>query len=293
MMVRLCTLILALACAVPAAAQPRDQYITVNNLRLHYLEWGDPAKPPFIMLHGIARIAHTFDHLAPKFVDRFHVFAIDMRGHGDSGWSPDAAYLVEDYVKDLEEFVRQLKLKNIMLLGNSTGGRVVQVFAGLHPELVRGLIVEDVGPERPRSIADNFAKQVQAEANGWASEEELFADLRRRNRTVADDLLRSYARYGTKRRDDGRLIWKRDPALAKGFVETELWRYVRQISCPTIYILGGDSAIVPPETQAQLRQTIKGVTLETIPGTGHYPDQEAPPAFMAIVERFLARIPPS
>jgi hypothetical protein len=44
--------------------------------------------------------------------------------------------------------------------------------------------------------------------------------LRRRNRTVADDLLRSYAHYGTKRREDGRLIWKRDPALAKGFVET-------------------------------------------------------------------------
>jgi len=290
---RSCVLVLALACAVPAAAQPRDQFITVNNIRLHYLEWGDESKPPFIMLHGIARVAHTFDHLAPKFVDRFHVFAIDMRGHGDSGWSPDAAYLVEDYVKDLEEFVRQLKLKNILLLGNSTGGRVVQVFAGLHPELVRALIVEDVGPERPRSIADNFSKQVQAEANGWASEDELFADLRRRNRTVADDLLRSYAHYGTKRREDGRLIWKRDPALAKGFVETELWRYVRQISCPTIYILGGDSAIVPPETQAQLKQTIKGVTLETIPGTGHYPDQEAPPAFNAIVERFLARIPPS
>ena len=293
MIFRSCVLVLALVYAVPAAAQPRDQFITVNNIRLHYLEWGDGSKPPFIMLHGIARVAHTFDHLAPKFVDRFHVFAIDMRGHGDSGWSPDAAYLVEDYVKDLEEFVRQLKLKNILLLGNSTGGRVVQVFAGLHPELVRALIVEDVGPERPRSIADNFSKQVQAEANGWASEDELFADLRRRNRTVADDLLRSYAHYGTKRREDGRLIWKRDPALAKGFVETELWRYVRQISCPTIYILGGDSAIVPPETQAQLKQTIKGVTLETIPGTGHYPDQEAPPAFNAIVERFLTRIPPS
>ena len=62
--------------------------------------------------------------------------------------------------------------------------------------------------------------------------------------------------------------------------------------CQCVF-LGGDSAIVPPETQAQLKQTIKGVTLETIPGTGHYPDQEAPPAFMAIVERFLARIPTS
>lgn len=290
MILRLCVVLLALGVSLPATAQPQDRFITVNNLRIHYLEWGDASKPPFIMLHGIARIAHTFDHLAPKYTDRYHVYALDMRGHGDSSWSPDAAYLVEDYVKDLEEFVRQLKLKDITLLGNSTGGRVVQVFAGLHPELTRALIVEDVGPERPRNIADNFARQVQAEANGWASEDELFADLRKRNRNVSDEMLRSYAHHGTKRREDGRLVWKRDPALAKGFVETELWRYVRRITAPTIYIIGGDSAIVPAETQAQLKQTIKGVTIETIPGTGHYPDQEAPAAFVAIVERFLAGI---
>jgi pimeloyl-ACP methyl ester carboxylesterase len=290
MMWRLCALFLALGFAAPAAAQPQDKFITVNGLRIHYLEWGDPAKPPFIMLHGIARIAHSFDHLAPRYTDRYRVLALDMRGHGDSDWSPDAAYLVEDYVKDLEAFVQQLKLKDITLLGNSTGGRVVQVFAGLHPELTRALIVEDVGPERPRSIADNFAKQVQAEANGWASEDELFADLRRRSKTIADDILRAYAHYGTKKRADGRLVWKRDPALAKGFVETELWRYVRRITSPTIYIIGGDSAIVPAETQTQLKQTIKGVKVETIPGTGHYPDQEAPDVFRGIVDRFLAGV---
>jgi pimeloyl-ACP methyl ester carboxylesterase len=218
------------------------------------------------------------------------VFAIDMRGHGDSDWSPDAAYLVEDYVKDIEAFVQQLKLKDITLLGNSTGGRVVQVFAGLHPELTKALIVEDVGPERPRNIADNFARQVQQESNGWASEDELFAELRKRSRTVSDDQLRAYAHYGIKRREDGRFIWKRDPGLAKGFIETELWRYVRQIKAPTIYIIGGDSAIVPAETQVQLKQTIKGVTIETIPGTGHYPDQEKPDVFMGIVNRFLSGI---
>jgi len=56
---RSCVLVLALACAVPAAAQPRDQFITVNNIRLHYLEWGDESKPPFIMLHGIARVSRV------------------------------------------------------------------------------------------------------------------------------------------------------------------------------------------------------------------------------------------
>ena len=113
-----------------------DKYANVNGLRLHYLDWGSPEKPAMILLHGIARHAHTFDHLAPHFARNFHVLAIDMRGHGDSDWDPEGDYLVEDHVKDLEDLVAQLRLQRITLIGNSTGGRVAQVFAGLHPNLV-------------------------------------------------------------------------------------------------------------------------------------------------------------
>lgn len=272
-------------------AQPVDRYVTVNGLRIHYLDWGNPTRPPFIMIHGIQRLAHTFDHLAPHFANDYHVIAVDMRGHGDSEWDPQGAYLVEDYVKDIEGLVQQLKLRNILMLGNSTGGRVVQVFAGLHPELMAGLIVEDVGPERPRSIADNLARQIQQDAKGWSSEDEIVAELKTRNRTVSEDLLRTYARFGTRRNADGRLVWKRDPNLTKGFVETELWQYVRWIVSPTIYVLGGRSTIVPVHTQEQLKKTIPGVQIVTMPGLGHYPSEEAPADFVAIAKRFLSTLP--
>jgi len=64
------TIVAVLGLASLAAAQPpagADRVATANGLRLHYLEWGDPAKPPMILLHGIARHAHTFDHIAPAF----------------------------------------------------------------------------------------------------------------------------------------------------------------------------------------------------------------------------------
>ena len=76
---------------------------------------------------------------------------------------------------------------------------MVQVFAGLHPDLVERLIVEDVGPERPQDIADAFARQVQQEANGWASEDELVASWSTQNRRTPEPLLRTYAHFGTKR----------------------------------------------------------------------------------------------
>lgn len=280
----------ALLAAISVTAQPApytDRFVTVNGLKIHYLDWGNETKQPFLMLHGIGRVAHSFDHIAPSFKDNYHVIAIDMRGHGDSDWSPEGAYLVEDYVKDIEGLADQLKLRNMVLWGNSTGGRVVQVYAGLHPDRVARLISEDVGPERTNEIASGFARQVERDANGWASEDELFASLRKTGGKVSDDLLRNYAHFGSKRREDGRIVWKRDPNLVKGFVPTELWRFVREIKCPTIYILGGASAIVPAEAQRQLKEILPDVQIVTMPGLGHYPDQEAPQDFLKIAQAFL------
>lgn len=264
-----------------------DRFAEVNGLRLHYLDWGSDDKPPFLMLHGISRVAHQFDHIAPYFAANYHVMAIDMRGHGASGWSPEGAYLVEDYVKDIEAFVEKLNLRGLTLLGNSTGGRVVQVYAGLHPERVARLIVEDVGPERTNDIASAFTRQVENEKDGWASEDELVAFLKKSNGKTPDAVLKNYAHFASKRREDGRIVWKRDPNLAKGFVPTELWRFVNQIQCPTIYILGGASRIVPPETQEKLTATLPHVQIVVMPGLGHYPDQEATADFIPIVQGFL------
>jgi len=274
-----------------SAQTPQDRFLTVNGLRIHYLDWGSDGKQPLILLHGIGRIAHTFDHLAAHFNKNYHVIAVDMRGHGDSGWDPNGQYLVEDYVKDIAGMASQLQLKNIVIWGNSTGGRVAQVFAGMHPELVSAVISEDVGPERPREIADSGANRLkQEDARGWASEEELLAELKTSNARTSEEILKAYVQYGSKHRPDGRVIWKRDPNIANGFVPTELWQYVREIKSPIIYILGGRSTIVPADTQAKLKQTLPQVQIESLPGLGHYPSEENAKDFLVIVDKFMEKI---
>ena len=272
-------------------SQPAEKFVTINGLRIHYLEWGNPDKPPMILLHGIGRIARTFDHIAPHFAKNYRVLAVDMRGHGDSSWDPKGAYLVEDYVKDVEALARELRLRNIVIWGNSTGGRVAQVFAGMHPELVTAVISEDVGPERPREIAEGMtARLKQEDERGWASEEELYTQVRKSSPRTAEEILRTYVRYGSKHRPDGRIIWKRDPAIGNGFVPTELWRFVREIKAPVIYVLGGRSTIVPTETQEQLKKALPRVQIATVAGTGHYPSEEKPADFIAIADAFLAKL---
>lgn len=269
------------------ARQPVDRFLDVNGLRIHYVDWGGNGKP-LVMVHGLDRVARTFDHLAVRLSPAYRVIAIDMRGHGDSGWDPQGRYLVEDHVGDLEGVVQQLGLRDLVLWGNSTGGRVVQVFAGKHPELVSHVISEDVGPERPRQIADNYAKRVQQEQAGWASQEELLAQLEKTNPRMSLTVLEPYVRYGTKKRADGRIEWKRDPQLVKGFVATDLWRFVRNITSPILYIVGGRSNIVPPETQDELKKTLPNAQLITVADVGHYPSDEKPDEVMRIVTRFLA-----
>jgi pimeloyl-ACP methyl ester carboxylesterase len=268
------------------AREPVDRFVDVNGLRIHYVDWGGNGKP-FVMVHGLDRVARTFDHLAVRFSPAYRVIAVDMRGHGDSGWDPQGRYLVEDHVGDLEGVVQQLGLRELTLWGNSTGGRVVQVFAGTHPDLVLRVISEDVGPERPRQIADNYAKRVQQEQAGWASQEELLAQLRKANPRMSPAVLEPYVRYGTKTRLDGRVEWKRDPQLVKGFVATDLWRFVRNIKSPILYIIGGRSNIVPPETQEQLKKTLPNAQLITIADVGHYPSDEKADEVVELVARFL------
>ena len=283
--------VLLLLCSSALAQSPQDRFFNVNGLRLHVLDWGSEGKQPLILLHGIGRVAHTFDHLAEHFRKDYHVIAVDMRGHGDSGWDPNGAYLVEDYVKDIEGMASQLRLRNIVIWGNSTGGRVAQVFAGMHPDLVAGVISEDVGPERPREIADSGTNRMrQEDERGWASEDELLAQLKASNARTNPDVLAAYVKYGSKRRPDGRVIWKRDPKIANGFVPTDLWRFVREIRAPIIYVLGGRSTIVPAATQQQLKATLSQVQIVSMPGLGHYPSEENTKDYLEIVDKFLTGV---
>src|SRR4030095_7844544 len=63
-----------------------DKFVTVNGLRLHYLDWGNEAAPPIVMLHGLRGYARTWDGVAQPLTASYHVVALDQRGRGDSDW---------------------------------------------------------------------------------------------------------------------------------------------------------------------------------------------------------------
>ena len=114
--------------------QPTSNTLTVNGLRLHYLDWGNASAPPLVCVHGYTSSAQTFNVVARHFMDRAHVITPDVRGHGESAWSPTGAYTYADQASDLASLVDQLALERFTLIGTSMGGIIAMTYAGAHPE---------------------------------------------------------------------------------------------------------------------------------------------------------------
>ena len=80
----------------------RDIFVQANGLRHHLVARGSPGAPVVVMIHGLAGQAHTFDGIANLLAERYHVYALDVRGRGESEWGPPDQYGTDTYVADLE-----------------------------------------------------------------------------------------------------------------------------------------------------------------------------------------------
>ncbi|MCX6022267.1 MAG: alpha/beta fold hydrolase, partial [Chloroflexi bacterium] len=105
-------------------AEPRSGWLDTGDLRLHYAHWGGPeGAPPLLLLHGLSANARTWDEFATAASVRYRVVALDQRGHGDSGWSPSAAYGTFDHMSDLALLLDHLDWEQAAIVGSSMGGR--------------------------------------------------------------------------------------------------------------------------------------------------------------------------
>src|SRR5712671_7491310 len=111
---------------------PSDHFVTVNGLRMHYLDWGNSHLTPMLLLHGVRLQAHTWDMAALLLRDHYHLIAFDQRGHGDSEWTSDAQFGDDSFdlmLEDTRQIVEQLRLKKFVLVGMSMGGITAMRYA--------------------------------------------------------------------------------------------------------------------------------------------------------------------
>lgn len=138
--------VLTLAAAVLAYPQvsnrpSQDRFVTVNGLRLHYLDWGGRGDA-LLFLTSLGGTADDFQTLAVQFTDHFHVLSLTRRGQGQSD-KPAKGYDTATLTEDIKAFLDAMKITRVSLVGYSVAGNEETEFAGKYPERVVKLVYLD------------------------------------------------------------------------------------------------------------------------------------------------------
>ena len=159
-------------------APHESRRVEANGLDLHYLDYGTAGRPPMLCLHGGAVTAHWFDFVAPGFTADYHVRALDQRGHGDSARAEPPDYRYASYASDLDEVIRKLGLRDVVLVGHSMGGLVSLLYAATYPGVARAIVVIDstlrAAPERVSRLHEIGNR----EGSNYATNEEFIERFR-------------------------------------------------------------------------------------------------------------------
>jgi len=138
----------------------QEKQTEINGCMLNYVE-GPQSGPPVLLLHGITDAWQCFMPVIPMLLPRWHVFAMDFRGHGGSEHSSDD-YTLTAYANDVTDFLRHVVKEPVAIYGHSLGGMVGILLGAHHPELIRGLIVGD--SVLYKKVAQDFS---QRNGTGW------------------------------------------------------------------------------------------------------------------------------
>ena len=274
-----------------------DRYATVNGLRLHYLDWGNARARPMILLHGLRGFCHDWDDVAEQFCDRYRILALDQRGRGDSDWAPDADYFTGAYVSDLEQFIEQLNLNTLILMGHSMGGINAIVYASRYPGKVAALVIEDVGPmTTPPAGVSRVTRELQDTPTEFGSWAEAWAFCRTQRPEISDEAGSRRVQYTLRQLPDGRVTWKYDlGGILKARLNddpsrrVDLWPHVRNLQCQTLVIRGGLSDVLSRQTAEEMARANASIRLVEVPEATHYVHDDVA-AFNAAVADFLDRI---
>ncbi len=268
----------------------REGFVDTPEVRLRYLEWGEAAEEPLLLLHGVGQTAHTWAYFATAVRHLYRVIAVDQRGHGDSGWAPDGDYSMEAHARDLDAVIEQLNLQSFSLIGFSMGGRNAMRLAGRHPEKLRRLVIVEAPPERPPPGASQ-ARQFMSGPDLFGSVEDFVERAIRFNPRRSREALRESLLHNLRQLPDGSWTWKYDPILRDSNRRIspwgDLWPVLAKVACPTLIVRGAESAALPPEQTAKMLQTMPDARFVTISGAGHTVMGDNPVEFEAKVKPFL------
>lgn len=273
----------------------QDGWLELDGLKFHYLEWGSPTAEPVVMLHGLNVQSHTWDPIARELAERYHVYCLDMRGHGDSSWSP-MGYRVHSMARDVHGFIDALGVGPVQLVGHSAGVRVAIAVCGERPETIKSVALSDAGPSNSKSGAIAMRDFVQGTTNlrGFRNEQEAREFYLGFHPEWREEFIDLHVQYQLRRNWAGKLVPKADPDVQwiTGSISLPdvdyLWKMSALMTMPTLLMVGRHSNVIDEAVVDKMLATMPNATVRWF-DTGHYVPREQPEEFTEVLLDFLGK----
>jgi pimeloyl-ACP methyl ester carboxylesterase len=282
--------------------EPVSHYYYSHRLKLQFWDWAQNGKPSLLLVHGGLDHARNWDWVARALREHFHVYAMDLRWHGNSAWAPGALYSIAEHVLELSALADVIADFPIYLVGHSLGGILTLLYSGIYPDRVRKAVsIEGLGlpithrvhkpaPERFRGWIENMRQAERREPRSYPNLETAVARMKEANPHLSDEVARHLTLHGTNWNADGSLIWKFDNYARifppYGHHIEDFRTVLGEIACPVLLFWGMESWAQDPETDGRASM-IKNHRLVKVPGAGHWVHHDRLDLFLHETEHFL------
>lgn len=242
--------------------------------------------PPLLVLHGLYGSGVNWTSHAKWLAEHYRVILPDLRNHGRSPHDPDMSYPA--MAGDLAALLDRLGVADALVLGHSMGGKAAMTLALTYPERVRALVAADIAPVSYRHDHAEIIQALRAlPLEALAGRDDADQALAPK---IASPMVRQFLLTNLQKRSDG-YAWRipldilaDQLPLIEGFPELP-----GHYDGPTLFLHGGSSDYLTPAHHGIIRHYFPKAQIEAVAGAGHWLHVEAPQAFAAALQAFLAR----
>lgn len=268
---------------VDLKATATHRFVLVNDRRLHLLDLGGNGRP-VVFLHGVGGNAWIWLAVCEELAGTARRLALDLRGYGESQWSPDLAYATEDHVADLDAVLEALAISDLDLVGFSWGGLIALALA-TRSSRVRRLAIVDVPPSFAQSETD-----IPSLAYDFATVDDVVEAERKLSPRADESTLATVAALAVRPAEGGHLVKKHDSyfLLRWPFRSDDRWEDLRSLRQPLLVVHAADSPVLSTEVAERMVSEAHDARLVEIADCGHMIPVEQPAALAAALGEFLA-----
>jgi pimeloyl-ACP methyl ester carboxylesterase len=263
--------------------------VNPEGIPLATRRWG-LRRPSVLLLHGFAEGGFVWNSLVAELGESPSMLAMDMRGHGDSGWGPRDRYSTDVHEEDACFIIETLTLTDLVIVGHSVGAEIAIRLASRYDRRTRALVIIDGGPGISRAVTDHVVRQFATQPRRYHSIASYANLLATRMPFASAEVLAEYAGQALRASPAGGFELKCDPALRDwiGLGDSnDLWPRLERAKSPVLVVRGAASAAFSARSAQTLAEAFRRATLVTVPDAGHAVPMDNPHGLANVIRPFL------